>query len=383
MEINKRITAWVNKHKEFPDYVDILNLVKKVTKQSSLPLRPETVRVEAQEIFRDVGRMLKDRRESDDLYSIYSYMEDEEKEDPAKYDEALNSKLNENEKIASENLEKIFQEYVHKDAETRAPTQQSSSVKDPVRTGECQEKNKTRDEGTVGCQKEESNETEGKECVKDDLKDKLQVIKNGSGNCIENDRNAENDNEEEEDENITSESEEPVSDSKENSEDNDNESEDNDDSEDEEVIEVDEGLDVKEQSTHEGTKVEELDDSDETDDDLKGVLASACIEEEEEDSEEDVPVVGSEELVLDLEGSSGETSSKNSVLCLDDDSQELTTTFTRQDYAEELSTTTTNVAALSDASIDTDTTINPLISSKTPQKQQQEENLSPCKRICL
>lgn len=180
----------------------------------------------------------------------------------------------------------IFQEYVHKDAETRAPTQQSSSVKDPVRTGECQkEKNKTRDEGTVGCQKEESNETEGKECVKDDLKDKLQVIKNGSGNCIENDRNAENDNEEEEDENITSESEEPVSDSKENSEDNDNESEDNDDSEDE-VIEVDEGLDVKEQSTHEGTKVEELDDSDETDDDLKGVLASACIEEEEEDSEE-------------------------------------------------------------------------------------------------
>lgn len=64
----------------------------------------------AQEIFRDVGRMLKDRRESDDLYSIYSYMEDEEKEDPARHDEALNSKLNENEKIASENLEKVRRE---------------------------------------------------------------------------------------------------------------------------------------------------------------------------------------------------------------------------------------------------------------------------------
>lgn len=45
-EINKRISAWVNKNKEFPDYVDILNLVKKVTKQTSLPLRPETVRVQ-------------------------------------------------------------------------------------------------------------------------------------------------------------------------------------------------------------------------------------------------------------------------------------------------------------------------------------------------
>lgn len=45
-EINKRISAWVNKNKEFPDYVDVLNLVKKVTKQSSLPLRPETVRVQ-------------------------------------------------------------------------------------------------------------------------------------------------------------------------------------------------------------------------------------------------------------------------------------------------------------------------------------------------
>ena len=48
MEINKRITAWVNKHKEFPDYVDILNLVKKVTKDSSLPFRPETVRVQGE-----------------------------------------------------------------------------------------------------------------------------------------------------------------------------------------------------------------------------------------------------------------------------------------------------------------------------------------------
>lgn len=146
-EINKRISAWVNKNKEFPDYVDVLNLVKKVTKQSSLPLRPETVRVQgkiqrktftllywivfhlsstfsleqifiliflkyfvcsctAQEIFRDVGRMLKERRESDDLYNIYGYAE-EEMPDPAAEDDELSRKLQENETIAKQKLDKV------------------------------------------------------------------------------------------------------------------------------------------------------------------------------------------------------------------------------------------------------------------------------------
>lgn len=60
----------------------------------------------AQEIFRDVGKMLKYRRESDDLYSIYSYV-DEDGEDPAKEDEELNNRLNENEKLAQEKLNKV------------------------------------------------------------------------------------------------------------------------------------------------------------------------------------------------------------------------------------------------------------------------------------
>lgn len=50
--------------------------------------------------------MLKYRRESDDLYSIYSYVE-EDVEDPAKENAELNDKLNENEKIAEEKLNKV------------------------------------------------------------------------------------------------------------------------------------------------------------------------------------------------------------------------------------------------------------------------------------
>lgn len=60
----------------------------------------------AQEIFRDVGKMLKYRRESDDLYSIYSYA-DEEGEDPALESEELNDKLKENEKAAEEKLNNV------------------------------------------------------------------------------------------------------------------------------------------------------------------------------------------------------------------------------------------------------------------------------------
>merc|ERR1739840_9375 len=117
-EINKRISAWVNKHKEFPDYCDILNLVKKVTKDSLLPLRPETVRVQAQDIFRDVGKMLKDRRESDDLEIFYSRAQ-EEPEDPGSKDDELEKKLTENEEVARVKIEKVFQEWVDKEGEWR------------------------------------------------------------------------------------------------------------------------------------------------------------------------------------------------------------------------------------------------------------------------
>lgn len=53
-----------------------------------------------------MGKMLKERRESDDLYNIYSYAEDDT-EDPALKDEELNQKLVENENLAKEKLEKV------------------------------------------------------------------------------------------------------------------------------------------------------------------------------------------------------------------------------------------------------------------------------------
>ncbi|CAL4119857.1 unnamed protein product, partial [Meganyctiphanes norvegica] len=127
-EINKRISAWVNKHKEFPDYCDILNLVKKVTKDSLLPLRPETVRVQAQDIFREVGKMLKDRRESDDLEIFYSRADDA-LEDPGSKDEDLDRKLAENEEVAREKIDKVFQDWVEKESEWRENQDTEASKK--------------------------------------------------------------------------------------------------------------------------------------------------------------------------------------------------------------------------------------------------------------
>ncbi|RXG53126.1 Death domain-associated protein 6 [Armadillidium vulgare] len=88
-EINKRIEAWVNKNRTLPDYVDILNLVKKVTKQNTMPMKPSAVRKLAEDIFREVIQTLKDRREKDDLYCIYAYADGNVEMDPGDIDSEL------------------------------------------------------------------------------------------------------------------------------------------------------------------------------------------------------------------------------------------------------------------------------------------------------
>lgn len=50
---------------------------------------------------------MKERRESDDLYNIYGYAEEEEVPDPAAEDDELNRKLQENETIAKQKLDKV------------------------------------------------------------------------------------------------------------------------------------------------------------------------------------------------------------------------------------------------------------------------------------
>lgn len=50
--------------------------------------------------------MLKERRESDDLYSIYLYADSEEA-DPARENEELAEKLDNNASIASKNLSQV------------------------------------------------------------------------------------------------------------------------------------------------------------------------------------------------------------------------------------------------------------------------------------
>ncbi|XP_050714491.1 death domain-associated protein 6-like [Eriocheir sinensis] len=320
-EINKRITAWVNKHKEFPDYTDILNLVKKVTQQSSLPLRPETVRVQAQEIFRDVGKMLKYRRESDDLYSIYSYA-DEEGEDPALEDEELNDKLKQNEKAAEEKLNKIFQEYVDKEAQQREEAD-TGGGKDKTSKSSVKEESDSQDPSrTVETQEGESSKLDDKE------RDKVSVATTERQGLVKNDidtdrqsdgttsfKNEEEGEDKEEEDDSVDDMEQDTSDNEEGTSDDDED----DHTEDEDVKEEEESEPTQEQTSSE-VKKEDLDLDDETDDELKDVLASACRdEEEEEDSEEDIPVLDSEEL-LQEESRSVKTEESNSITCLDEES---------------------------------------------------------------
>ncbi|KAK3857392.1 hypothetical protein Pcinc_036355, partial [Petrolisthes cinctipes] len=324
-EINKRISAWVNKNKEFPDYLDILNLVKKVTKESSLPLRPETVRVQAQEIFHDIGKVLKERRESDDLYNIYSYGDDET-DDPANTDTQLNQKLIDNESIAKDKLEKVFQEFVDKDTMARETADKNINQK---------KKDKIIDEGNMTKENkngDEKMEMDNSDENREQKKNSDDENRNKKKNCDEkleqkknnDDENRKKKNSDDENREQKKNSDDENRNEKKNSDDKVEENGERENEEEEEEVdneryEVDDDDDSDDNDTEEieGEKRESdidkrlsnnndnnddngvnnddngvnNDDGDETDDDLKQVLANACIEEEEEDSEEDVEIL--------------------------------------------------------------------------------------------
>ncbi|XP_076068919.1 uncharacterized protein LOC143041098 isoform X2 [Oratosquilla oratoria] len=254
-EINKRITAWVNKHKIFPDYSDVLNLVKRVTRDSSLPLRPETVRVQAQEIFRDVGKMLKERRQSDDLYSIYAYVppskEGEVDKDPAANDTDLNQQLLENEKTAREKTEKIFELFVNKEAEERAAIDQAK------KDTKASKKSQDDDAGTQdGASTSTGGEGEGK-----------------SGNGPESEGKVEGEEVDEDDEN--------------NDEEDENNDDDEEEEEEEEMEEEDTGITAEKEEEGQPNDASSLQEELSDDEDIEKVLQIPAEEEEDEDEEEE------------------------------------------------------------------------------------------------
>ena len=110
-EINKKITKFLNKTRQFPDFHDIKNLV--VEANADLHLTPSFVQEEAEKIFRSVGTHLKSRRQDDEAEVMMSYLKEGHHQDPAADDQELNRVLVEQVREGKKRLNDYLDNFYH------------------------------------------------------------------------------------------------------------------------------------------------------------------------------------------------------------------------------------------------------------------------------
>ncbi|XP_064458117.1 death domain-associated protein 6-like [Ornithodoros turicata] len=170
-EVNKSIEKFVNKKGIFPDYTDVLSIVKSQNEESSLGLRDCQVQSVAEEVFRDVGKLLQERRQKDDFSLAMARLANVETEgelkDPAEGDAELETKLGENFTKAKQRLTEVIDSFVHKQMEMKLEPQE-------VKEDDCDqspppspkpEKKEGEDDGDDGNEEDDETEDEADEAV--------------------------------------------------------------------------------------------------------------------------------------------------------------------------------------------------------------------------
>ncbi|KPP60733.1 hypothetical protein Z043_121240, partial [Scleropages formosus] len=165
-EINRKIERFINSpesQQNPPDYTDILQVVQRANERYSLCLSRKQVAEIAQDVFRETGNRLQERRHLDMIYNFGSYLTDAYKPaaDPALSDSALSRKLRSNRDIAIANLNSVITKYALKQEDgeenERRKRVAKGKVKEEVRPG-----SSGRTEETEGCESERDEpESEG------------------------------------------------------------------------------------------------------------------------------------------------------------------------------------------------------------------------------
>lgn len=112
-EINHKIEKFINRPDQFPDYQDILKVIRKVNTANSLGLSAKQMQTMAQDAFREVGNRLQERRHLDLIYNFGSRLTDEYRagSDPAMTDVLLDRRLRENRTVSLKKLDTVIQKY--------------------------------------------------------------------------------------------------------------------------------------------------------------------------------------------------------------------------------------------------------------------------------
>ncbi|XP_067829910.1 death domain-associated protein 6-like isoform X2 [Heptranchias perlo] len=112
-EINRKIEKFINKPDHFPDYQDIRNIMHKVSTRHTLGLSQRQIQSMAQDVFREVGNRLQERRHLDLVYNFGSHLTDDYKpnKDPAMADITLERRLRSNRSVALGRLNDVVKKY--------------------------------------------------------------------------------------------------------------------------------------------------------------------------------------------------------------------------------------------------------------------------------
>merc|ERR1712129_446044 len=131
-EINKKIEKFVNRTKQFPDFQDILKLVREANKE--LHLTEGEMHAEAESIFQTVGKKMKTRREVDDHEVMHSYLKESQTVDPAANDQGLEQRLQEQSELGKKNMaeymDNFYRESVLKKSNVEKEDGQDEEVDD-------------------------------------------------------------------------------------------------------------------------------------------------------------------------------------------------------------------------------------------------------------
>lgn len=113
-EIDKRVSTYVNKYKEFPDYQDILHLVTHVSEKKEMHLSAGKLESLARSVFTGVGEQLRARRLRDfhDLQGCH--LTDVSMVDPADEDTELATTLEQSYTSGKQKIEDLVNEFAQK-----------------------------------------------------------------------------------------------------------------------------------------------------------------------------------------------------------------------------------------------------------------------------
>ncbi|XP_067000079.1 death domain-associated protein 6 [Anabrus simplex] len=150
--VNRAIEKYVNKKGEFPDFLDILKLLKASYEAEKITVTPEQLRIQAKAVFQDVGGQLQKKRQLDYWDCHCTYLGSER--DPAEDSPELRAKLQENKVKYGKRIDEVIDAFVEKAINQNLQPEEVTE----------EDANNSEENST----KEDKNENEGEEEEEDD-----------------------------------------------------------------------------------------------------------------------------------------------------------------------------------------------------------------------